>query len=104
MVAQQSKGLFIPYPLLAALLLVGGAVLSFVIAVQVQVSNLNQQVTNLNTTILMRDNDFRQQLHDAQEKNAQLEVYLHDDREKFAAERENLKNIESKLGISRRTQ
>jgi hypothetical protein len=62
--------------LLAILVIIGGAVLSFVIALEVQVSNLS-------TTILLRDADQRAAIHDVQEKAAQLEVYLHDDREKL---------------------
>jgi len=91
---QEARGIFIPYPLLAALILVGGAVLSFVVAVQVQVSNLNQQVSNLNTTILMRDTDARAQIHDLKEENAQMKVYIQNDREQLAV-------IKTKLGIGR---
>lgn len=76
MVAQQAKGVFLPYPLLAILVVIGGAVLSFVIALEVQVSNLS-------TTILLRDADQRAAIHDLQEKIGQHEVYIHDDREKL---------------------
>jgi hypothetical protein len=76
MVSQQAKGVFLPYPLIAILVSVGALVLGGIIALEVQVSNLN-------TTLLLRDNDFRQQVHDIQEKQAQLEVYIHDDRERL---------------------
>lgn len=76
MVSQQAKGVFLPYPLLAILITVGVLVVSGIIAIQVQVSNLN-------TTLLLRDADARAQMAQLQDKLSVLEVYLHNDRERI---------------------
>lgn len=73
---QEAKGVFIPYPLLGlifslACILVGGIV------------TLEVQVSNLNTTILLRDADGRAALQQVQEKLSTMEVYMHNDREKI---------------------
>ena len=62
---QEAKGIFVPYPLLAILtpilvLLVGG-------------------VIGLCTVVYSQNNS----LNEVKAKNAQLEVYIHDDREKL---------------------
>jgi len=63
--AQQTRGIFVPYPLLAILapilmLLIGG-----VIGLCTTVYSMNGSLT------------------ETRQKNAQLEVYIHDDREKL---------------------
>lgn len=77
MVSQQSKGLFLPYPLLAILTTVGILLVSGIIALQVQVSNLN-------TTLLLRDADYREQQRQSWEKIEQAMVYIQNDRERLA--------------------
>lgn len=76
MVAQQAKGVFLPYPLLAIIVTVGIMLFGGIVTLEVQVSNLS-------TTILLRDADQRAAIHDIQEKIGQHEVYIHDDREKL---------------------
>lgn len=76
MVTAQAKGVFLPYPLLAILVSVAMLLLGGVITLEVQVNNLS-------TTMLLRDADARAMAHDMQEKLGQLEVYIHDDREKL---------------------
>lgn len=85
--ASQTKGVFLPYPLLGILVTIGALALSGIIALEVQVSNLS-------TTILLRDADQRAANQIAADKLATLEVYLHNDREriiKLEAEKEALK-------------
>lgn len=74
--SQEAKGLFVPYPLLGIMLTLAIALVTGLITLWVQVSNLN-------TTILLRDADQRAATMELKEKTAQLEVYLHDDREKL---------------------
>jgi len=76
MVATQAKGVFLPYPLLAILMSIAMLLLGGVITLEVQVNNLS-------VTMLLRDADSRAIAHDMQEKMGQLEVYIHDDREKL---------------------
>lgn len=92
MVAQQSKGVFLPYPLLGILVTVGILLVSGIIAIQVQVSNLN-------TTLLLRDadharqvDDLKHELQSLRDKNDLLAMYIQDDREKLAV-------IKTKLGL-----
>lgn len=92
--ASQSKGIFLPYPLMAILVTVGALVLSGIVGLYVQVSNLG-------TTLLLRDADHARQIQEirnemarVQGKNEQLQVYITNDREKLVA-------IETKLGIRR---
>lgn len=73
---QEAKGLFVPYPLLGIMLTLAIALVTGLITLWVQVSNLN-------TTILLRDADQRAAIIELKEKTAQLEVYLHDDRERL---------------------
>lgn len=76
MAEQSSRGLFIPYPLLAVIVTLAIVVISGIVALEVQVSNLN-------TTLLLRDADQRAEITQLKEKSAQLEVYIHSDREKL---------------------
>lgn len=73
---QEAKGVFIPYPLLGIIITLCTIVVAGIIAIQVQVSNLS-------TTILLRDADQRAVTQELKEKSEQLEVYIHDDREKL---------------------
>jgi len=92
--AQQTKGLFLPYPLLAILTTVGALVLSGIVGLYVQVSSLQ-------TTLLLREQDHSREMREVKDemavirgKNEQLMVYITNDREKLVA-------IETKLGIRR---
>jgi hypothetical protein len=82
--ASQSKGIFLPYPLLGIVMTIGIVALSGIIALEVQVSNLSTQ-------ILLRDADQRAANQISSDKLSTLEVYLHNDREriiKLEAEKE----------------
>lgn len=73
---QEAKGLFLPYPLLTIIVTIAVVLISGLVALEVQVSSLN-------TTLLLRDADTRAEMLTAKEKIAQLEVYIHNDREKL---------------------
>jgi hypothetical protein len=84
MVAQQAKGIFLPYPLLAILVTIGALALSGIIGLYVQVSSLS-------TTMLLRDADQRAANQLAADKLGTMQVYLQNDRErivKLEAEKE----------------
>lgn len=90
--ASQAKGLFLPYPLLGILTTVGALVLSGIVGLYVQVSSLQ-------TTLLLREQDHTLRMREVKDeiaiirgKNEQLMVYITNDREKLVA-------IETKLGI-----
>lgn len=90
--AQASKGVFIPWPLLAIIITLAIVVISGLVTLQVQVSNLS-------TTLLLRDADHARQIQEiktemtrVQGKNEQLQVYINDDRLKLVS-------IQTKLGI-----
>lgn len=92
--ARQTKGVFLPYPLLAIIITLATVVIGGIIAIQVQVSNLN-------TTLLLREADHAREVTDLKTtmaeikgKNEQLQVYITNDREKLVA-------IETRLGIRR---
>lgn len=84
---QSSRGLFIPWPLLTIMVTLGIVVVSGLIALEVQVSNLN-------TTLLLRDADQRAEIIALKEKSAQLEVYIHNDREKLIEIQTSLREAE----------
>lgn len=74
--SEQSKGgLFVPYPLLAiltpALLLIMGALVSLIV-----------MVNSMQTTMLLRDADQKAESKKQWEKIEQLEVYMHDNRDR----------------------
>lgn len=73
---QEAKGVFIPYPLLGIIITLCTILVGGIIAIQVQVSNLS-------TTLLLRDADQRAAVKKLEEKTEQLQVYIHDDREKL---------------------
>lgn len=73
---QEAKGVFIPYPLLGIVVTIAIVLIAGLVALEVQVSSLN-------TTLLLRDADTRAEMLASKEKLAQLEVYIHNDREKL---------------------
>lgn len=73
---QEAKGVFIPYPLLGIIITLCVLLVTGIVAIQVQVSNLS-------TTILLRDADQRAAIQQLQEKTEQLQVYIYDSREKL---------------------
>lgn len=88
----ESKGIFIPWPLLAIIVTLAIVLISGLVTLEVQVSNLS-------TTLLLRDRDYAEkqaelkiELTKAQNKSEQLMVYIQNDREKLVS-------IQTKLGI-----
>lgn len=87
-VAQQaSRGIFLPYPLLAILVTVGALVLSGIVGLYVQVSSLS-------TTLLLRDSDHARQIMEIKteltketERRELTDLKVADLREKQAAKR-----------------
>lgn len=73
---QEAKGVFIPYPLLGIIVTLAVVLIAGLVTLEVQVSSLN-------TTLLLRDADTRAEMLTTKEKLAQLEVYIHNDREKL---------------------
>lgn len=69
-------GLFIPYPLLAILMVL-------VIALGGGIIGLYTQLSAMQTTLLLRDADYQREQKQAWEKIEQLQVYIRDDREKL---------------------
>ena len=94
MTAVESKGVFLPWPLLAIVVTLAIVLVSGLVTLEVQVSNLS-------TTLLLRDadhgrqiDDLKAQLSEVKTKNEQLQVYITNDREKLIA-------IQTKLGVGR---
>ncbi|HEY6244570.1 MAG TPA: hypothetical protein VIX17_11510 [Pyrinomonadaceae bacterium] len=94
MTAVESKGVFLPWPLLAIVVTLAIVLVSGLVTLEVQVSNLS-------TTLLLRDADHGRQLADLKDqlsevktKNEQLQVYITNDREKLIT-------IQTRLGIGR---
>ena len=75
--ANRTGGLFLPYPLL-------GILMTLILALGGGIIGLYAQLSAMSTTMLLRDMDYRQQLQDQKSKVAELEVYLHNDREQLA--------------------
>lgn len=73
---QEAKGIFLPYPLLAIIATVVIVLVTGLVTLEVQVSNLG-------TTLLLRDSDTRAQTQATKEKLDTLEVYIHNDREQL---------------------
>ncbi len=83
----QSKGLFIPWPLLAIIVTLAVILITGVVTIQVQVSNLS-------TTLLLRDQDHARQIEDLKhdmaketERRELTDLKVADLREKQAARR-----------------
>lgn len=74
--ASRTGGLFIPFPLL-------GIMLTLTLALSGGIIGLYTQLSAMNTTMILRDGDFQRQVKDLKDKQDQLEVYLHNDREKI---------------------
>jgi len=70
-------GLFIPYPLLAIML-------TLTLALSGGIIGLYTQLSAMNTTMILRDADYQRQVRELKEKADQMEVYLHNDRERIA--------------------
>jgi hypothetical protein len=84
-----SKGIFLPYPLLAILVTVGALVLSGIVGLYVQVSSLS-------TTLLLRDSDHARQIMEIKteltketERRELTDLKVADLREKQAAKGRN---------------
>lgn len=93
MAAQEAKGVFVQWPLLIIIISLASILIGAIVGLQVQVSNLN-------TTLLLRDQDHSREVTDlkkdmqiVREKNELLAMYIQDDREKLAV-------IKTKLGLS----
>lgn len=81
--ANKTSGLFIPYPLL-------GLLMTLVLALGGGLIGLYTQMSSMQTTLILRDADAQRQIHDLKEKLDQMEIYLHNDRERLIAlERDN---------------
>lgn len=81
--AAKGGGLFIPYPLL-------GIMLTLTLVLSGGIIGLYSQLSAMNTTMILRDGDFQRQVKDLKDKQDQLEVYLHNDREKIITLQEQL--------------
>ena len=75
--AAKGGGIFLPYPLL-------GILMTLVLALSAGIIGLYTQLSAMNTTMILRDGDYRQQLLEQKNKVDQLEIYLHNDREQLA--------------------
>jgi len=92
---QEAKGIFVQWPLLIIIITLASILIGAIVGLQVQVSNLN-------TTLLLRDADHSRQVDGLRQDNVelkgkyeQLRVYIQDDREKLVA-------LQTRLGITRR--
>ena len=68
-------GLFIPYPLL-------GIMMALVIALSGGIIGLYTQLSAMNTTMILRDNTYQQQVKELKDKADLQSVYIQDLREK----------------------
>jgi hypothetical protein len=91
---QQTRGVFVPWPLLVITITLASILIGSIVGLQIQVSNLN-------TTLLLREQDHSREVNDIKnamqkvaDKNEQLQVYITNDREKLVA-------IETRLGVRR---
>ena len=75
--AQRTGGLFLPYPLL-------GILMTLIVVLGGGLVGLYSQLSAMQTTLLMRDADYRREQQQAWEKIEQLQVYIQNDREKIA--------------------
>lgn len=79
----RTSGLFLPYPLLAL-------IMTLVLALGGGIVGLYAQLSAMQTTMILRDTDFQRQVKDLKDKQDQMEVYLHNDREKIITLQEQL--------------
>lgn len=75
--ATRTGGLWMPYPLLAI-------VMMLVLALGGGIIGLYTQMSAMNTTLLLRDADYQRQLKEYKDKQDQMEIYMHNDRERLA--------------------
>lgn len=81
--ATRSGGLWMPYPLL-------GMFLTLVLVLGGGLIALYSQLSAMNATMIMRDNDYRDDQRKAWEKIEQLQVYIKDDREKLVGQEKEI--------------
>ena len=87
--AQRTGGLFLPYPLL-------GLVMTLVLALGGGIIGLFIQVNSLQTTILLRDADYQRERQQTWEKIEQMQVYIHNDRERLGKLEERVERQRSR--------
>jgi len=73
---QSSRGVFLPWPLLAIVVTLAIVLVSGLVTLEVQVSNLS-------TTLLLRDADHQREIKTMSDEIATLKVYVQNDREKL---------------------
>ena len=83
--ASRTGGVFLPWPLL-------GIVMSLVLALGGGIIGLYSQLSAMQTTLLMRDADYRREQQQTWEKIEQMQVYIHNDRERLGKLEERLNN------------
>lgn len=81
--ASRHSGLFLPYPLL-------GLLMTLIMALGGGIIGLYSQLSSMQTTMILRDTDYQRQVKDLKDKQDQMEVYLHNDREKIISLQEQL--------------
>lgn len=74
--SNKTSGVFLPYPLL-------GILMTLVLALGGGIIGLYAQLTAMNATMIMRDADHRREQQQNWEKIEQLQVYIHNDRERI---------------------
>lgn len=74
--AQRTGGLFIPYPML-------GIMMTLVLTLGGGIIGMYVKLDTMNSTMIMRDADHQRERQQAWEKIEQLEVYIHNDRERL---------------------
>ncbi len=75
--ASRTGGVFMPWPLL-------GIVMTLILALGGGIIGLYSQLSSMQTTLIMRDADYRREQQQTWEKLEQLQVYIQNDREKIA--------------------
>lgn len=82
-------GLFLPYPLLAI-------VMVLILALGGGIIGLYTQLSAMQTTLLLRDADYQREQRQAWEKIEQLQVYIRDDREKIVGMEKDIENMKER--------
>jgi hypothetical protein len=75
--SSRTGGVFMPWPLL-------GIVMTLILALGGGIVGLYSQLSAMQTTLLMRDADYRREQQQSWDKIEQLQVYIQNDREKIA--------------------
>lgn len=83
--ANRTSGVFLPYPLL-------GILMTLVLALGGGIIGLYAQLTAMNATMIMRDADHRREQQQNWDKIEQLQVYIHNDRERIGKLEERINN------------